>query len=347
MKYRLMAIIPVVFMLMVASNDALGQGWEHMLQKLYMAAKPEGSVAFNSGGGELSVGGKEGIEKFTKRFPGIRLDVTGISSTKLFPRIVAEARAGKISIDVDLGNPPAIKSLIDRGLIATLNPTELTDKPEKVSYLFDTRSPVARHQLTHFVYNTKLVSKADLPKRYEDLLDPKWKGKIGLDGRGPWEFTLLRILWGEQKFWQFIKSLGGQNPVWDTRCSASTDRVVTGEAYFGCGTFSTVHDLRAKGAPLEFVPLSPMYIYPQILTPYKGAAHPNAAKLLIAWLLSPEGIEVTDKIGSGLAIPGTRFLKGLKAIGVELHFGENLPLEQLLATETTRQEIAKAWGVLR
>ena len=347
MKYRLIAIMPVVFMLMVASNDASGQGWEHMLQKLYTAAKPEGRVAYNSGSGDLSVGGKEGIGKFTKRFPGIRLEVTGISSTKLFPRIVAEARAGKISTDIDIVNPPAIKSLIDRGLIETLNPAELTDKPEKVSYLFDNKLPVARHQLTHFVYNTRLVSKADLPRRYEDLLDPKWKGKIGLDGRGPWEFTLLRILWGEQKFWQFIKSLPGQNPLWDTRCTASTDRVATGEAYFGCGTFSTVHDLKAKGAPLEFVPLSPMYIYPQVLMPLKGSAHPNAAKLLIAWLLSPEGIEATDKVGAGLAIPGTRLFKGLKAIGVELHFGENLSLDQLLQTETTREEISKTWGVLR
>ncbi len=346
MRYRFLGGI-AIFLSMLASTDASAQSWEARLQKLYTAAKAEGSVSFNSGGGELSVGGKEGIAKFTKRFPGIRLDVTGISSTKLFPRIVAESRAGRISIDVDLGNPPAIKNLLDRGLIETTNPAEVTDKPERFSYLFPTKSPVARHQLTHFVYNTKLVAKAELPKRYEDLLDPKWKGKIGTDGRGPWEFTLLRVLWGEQKFLQFIKSFLGQTPVWDTRCSASTDRVVSGEVHLGCGTFSTVQDLKAKGASIEFVPLSPMYIYPQILTPYKGAAHPNAGKLLIAWLLSPEGIEANDKISSGLAVPGTQYLKNLQAIGVELYFGEKLTLEQLLATETTRDEIAKTWGAVR
>ena len=80
MKYRFLGSM-VGFLLMVASTDAWSQSWEARLQKLYTAAKAEGSVSFNSGGGELSVGGKEGMAKFAKRFPGIRLDVTGISST--------------------------------------------------------------------------------------------------------------------------------------------------------------------------------------------------------------------------------------------------------------------------
>jgi ABC-type Fe3+ transport system substrate-binding protein len=91
--------------------------------------------------------------------------------------------------------------------------------------VFSAKLPSVNHTTTHLAYNTKLVKKADVPKRYEDLLDPKWKGRIAVDGRGPYGFSHLRLVWGEERFWKFIKAFPEQKPIWDTRCSGSTDRV--------------------------------------------------------------------------------------------------------------------------
>lgn len=347
MNCKMVLMLLVALLSMVGVDDVLGQSWEQVLQKIYPAAKAEGEVVFNTGGGDIEVGGKEGIAKFTKRFPGVKVSIIAVSSTQLVPRVIAESRAGSLTVDMDVDDPQAAKPLIERGLVASINPAQLTDKPERLSFMFDNKLPVARHQITHLAYNTNLVSKADLPKTYEDLLNPKWKGKLSLDGRGPWGFTHLRLLWGEDKFWRFIKAFPDQKPSWSTRCNTATDRIVTGEAYIGCLSFARLEGLKAKGAPIEFLPISPVFVRAEVLVPYKAAPHPNAAKLLMGWLLSPEGMEAVDKTGTGLALPGTRLYDSLRSTGAELYFADKLNMGQLDRLEQTRKEIAKVWGVVR
>jgi iron(III) transport system substrate-binding protein len=349
MMPKLIVLVAVVLASVFGgARDSSSQSWEEVLQKLYPAAKKEGAVFFNGAAGDgLEIGGKEGMAKFSKRFPGIKITVSGLSSSKLYPRVIAEARAGSLTVDMDAEDPPAVIPMIDRGLIATLNPKELTDKPEHFRFVFNNKLPVARNQITHLGYNTKLVSKQDLPKTYEELLNPKWKGKLAFDGRGMWGFTHLRILWGEERFWRFIKGLSAQQPLWATRCNSATDKVVTGEAYIGCVSMTSLDELKAKGAPVEFLPISPVFVRIEVFVPFKNSPHPNATKLLIGWVLSPEGIEAVNKVGSGLAVPGTPIYDFLKSTGVELYFADNMTPEQLNLVQKTREEMAQAWGAVK
>jgi len=349
MNYRLIILVSVVLAFICGgASDSSSQNWETLLQKLYPAAKKEGAVHFNgAGGGGIEIGGKDGMEKFSKRFPGISIVVSGLSSSKLYPRVIAEARAGSLTVDMDVEDPPAVKPMIDRGLIAMMDPKELTDKPEHFRFVFDNKLPVSRHQITHLAYNTKAVSKNDLPKSYEDLLNPKWKGRLAFDGRGMWGFTHLRILWGEDKFWKFINGLTAQQPLWSTRCNSATDKVVTGEALIGCVSMTSLDELKKKGAPVEFLPISPVFVRIELFVPFKNAPHPNATKLLIGWALSPEGIEAMNKAGSGMVVPGTPIYDVLKPTGVELFFADRLTPEQLDLVQKTRGEMAKAWGAVK
>jgi iron(III) transport system substrate-binding protein len=346
-KLSVLASVVIAFVF-VGARDSSSQNWEGLLQKLYPAAKKEGAVHFNGAAGDgLEIGGKEGIEKFSKRYPGIKIVVSGLSSSKLYPRIIAEARAGSLTVDMDVEDPPAVKPMIDRGLIAMMDPKELTDKPENFRFVFENKLPVSRHQITHLAYNTKAVPKQELPKTYEDLLNPRWKGKLAFDGRGMWGFTHLRILWGEEKFWRFIKAFPAQQPLWSTRCNSATDKVVTGEAHIGCVSMTSLDELKAKGAPVEFLPISPVFVRIELFAPFKNAPHPNASKLLIGWALSPEGVEATNKIGAGMAVPGTPTYDFLKAAGVELYFADRMNPEQLTLVQKTRGEMAQAWGAVK
>ena len=349
MKYRLIFLVFTVTTLVLGGpGNSSGQSWEQLLQKLYPAAKKESAVHFNgAGGGGIELGGKEGIEKFTKRFPGINVVVSGLSSSKLYPRVIAEARAGSLTVDMDVEDPPAVKPMLDRGLIAMLDPKELTDKPDHFRFVFDNKLPVTRHQITHLAYNTKAVSKKDLPKAYEDLLSPRWKGRLAFDGRGMWGFTHLRILWGEDKFWKFINGLTAQKPLWSTRCNSATDKVVTGEAQIGCVSLTSLEELQSKGAPIELLAISPMFVRIALFVPFKNSPHPNATKLLIGWSLSPEGVESMNKAGSGMVLPGTPIYDQLKAANIELYFADRLTSEQLDLVQKTRDDMAKAWGAVK
>jgi iron(III) transport system substrate-binding protein len=351
MKFRMLSI-SLVIVLSLCSKDASvyaqRQPWEEVLHKLYPAAKAEGEVVVNLAALEnVALGGKEGRAKFAKRFPGVNVKLTHVSSSKIGARIIAEARAKMLTLDFYVDDLVPAKQMVDRGLVASLSPAELTDKPENHIFKFDQNLPIAQHLVSHLAYNTKLVNKSELPKRYEDLLDPKWKGKLAIDARGPHGFTHLRLLWGEEKFWRFIKAFPEQKPIWAGRCSDATDKVVAGEAYIGCLNYTNLAALKALGAPLEFLPMDPLLVRPEVFIPMKNSPHPNATKLLIGWMISPEGITAVDKAGAGLAVPGTRYYDGLVASGVKLFQVDKLSFDQVLFLGKTRDEIAKVWGIVQ
>ncbi|MEE8074623.1 MAG: extracellular solute-binding protein [Candidatus Binatia bacterium] len=326
--------------------QAQKQPWEKVLDRLYPAAKAEGQVTLYMSS-EFPLGSKEGEAKFKKRFPGIEFSFIKLSRSKAPARIILETRAGRNTVDGYWDYPETAKAMIDRGLISKLNPAELTDQPEKWNFMFDHNLPVVGQFINTFYYNTKLVSKSELPKRYEDLLDPKWKGKLAMDARGPRGFTHLPLIWGEEKFWRYIKALKEQNPIWTRRCTTTMDKVLTGEALIGCTTSSLEKRHKAKGQPVEYLLLNPVSVKPTILLPIKGSPHPNAIKLVIAWLLSPEGVEAVGKTGYGLLQPGTGFYETLKALGAEFFLGGKLTIDQMIAMGKTRKKIGKTWGIIK
>ena len=155
--------------------------------------------------------------------------------------------------------------------------------------------------LSAFSYNTKLVAPNQVPRSYYDLLKPEWKGKIATS---PYQGTFLNFLglpnvFGHQGMLDYVKKFSAQ--VGGIFVCGETDRVVSGEfALYGidCGDHETRLRER-KGEPIaefypkEGVPLN--YISPAIpLT----TQHPNAARLLIVYLLSRQGQQdMWDMVG--------------------------------------------------
>jgi iron(III) transport system substrate-binding protein len=323
-----------------ASNAA---GWEDLLAKLYPEAKKEGELVFNTERIE-EIGGKEGVAQFEKRFPGIKVVFNGLAGSQLPSRIAAEAKAGRVSIDAFRSDPAFVDPLVSRDLLLKIDPAELTDQQIKV--FLDGHFIKLSDHISNFIVNTALVKPQDRPKRYEDLLDPKWERRIVLDARGGQIAHLLsEKYWDEKKFWSFVKGLKDNKPLWTSRNTEAMAKITSGEGYVGTGSYAAVEELKRKGAPVDFLFLGPALSQVRGVSIIKAAAHPNAAKLFIGWLLSPEGLEARDVYAVGTITPGTTLYDKVKAAGAQISYEETM--DQVRARDEVGDKITKEWGVLK
>src|SRR5207237_5217575 len=156
-----------------------------------------------------------------------------------------------------------------------------------------------RHSYYSIAYSTRLVPADKVPKSYDDLLDPQWKGKmawrIGSASGTPLFITNLRLAWGEERARAYFEKLKEQKIVNFGAGSARTlvDRVIAGEYAIALNIFAH-HPLisKAKGAPVNSRLMDPVAATAATMGIVKGAKHPNAALLLIDFILSKEGQEV-------------------------------------------------------
>jgi iron(III) transport system substrate-binding protein len=150
-----------------------------------------------------------------------------------------------------------------------------------------------------FVYNTRLVSDAEVPRKWEDLLNAKFKDKIASPkAGGGWD--MLRGIWSEDQIVAFLKDVAKQNPTPTPAALDGLNRVATGDSYL---TNSTSLDLalnlkNQQGAPVAVAPLSPLYVNPLGLFTLKDIAHPAAAELFMLWMSTPEAKQAMQQTGN-------------------------------------------------
>ena len=142
-------------------------------------------------------------------------------------------------------------------------------------------------------YNTDLVKGADIPKEWDDVLNPKWKGQ-GSWWFNPQPWATLAGVWGESRAVSFLDRLLAH----DWRLSRSPATVSawlsSGETPIGIVVLHRMQAAQSKGAPVGWTFADPVPV--QLITYgiLKEAKNPNAAKLLIHWLTTPEGAKVYE-----------------------------------------------------
>jgi iron(III) transport system substrate-binding protein len=264
---------------------------------LYEKAKQEGAVVV------YTVWDVEHIvsilDAFSKRYPGIKTSYWQGRNPEIVQRTVTEFQAGKESVDIILSDnaPPVIRAA------GAIQPYETVQKDFLV--LHDPTMPVVSLQIQALVYNTKKLKPGDLPKNWEDVANPKYKGNVALDDpmrAGPLSSQLagLKELWkNDAKYVGFVKGLKALNVPVNKSTSAMFRLVVSGE-YSICEP-ALLHDAMEerdeKHSPVEIVKTAPPVVFPRYGGIYAKAPHPNAAKLLAEWLITTEGQAALDKVG--------------------------------------------------
>jgi iron(III) transport system substrate-binding protein len=273
-------------------------------QQLYEAAKKEGIVWFQTG--VPTDRWAPFINHFQKKYPGIKLEMMNVRGTDIATRVITEASAGKLTIDVILNNIQQILPLIQRDLLVKI-PDDVwaINKVDIKNVFLDSRFAAAYDTPPIWMYNSSLVKPADVPKNINDLLKPMFRGnKIVLTPSG----SIWGYLWpdwkagNKQKVIDWVKKLREQNPLIAQSLVGTPTTVATGEALLGI-TFAASYLTLPSNTPVKIAPITPTYATPHGVDVLKGAAHPNAALLLASFAAGPEAQPVYWESLQGPTLP--------------------------------------------
>ena len=255
-------------------------------EKTVELAKKEGRVSFYT-----SMAATESrllADAFQAKYPFLRVEITRLSSEKLLQRTITEHRTGSDLFDVVTNSGMEIHLLAKAGLLARYV------SPEAQAFFADSKDPGGRwvdmySNLRVITYNTQFVPKERVPKRYEDLLAPAWKGQIGFpEGQYSWYATMLRIM-GEDKGRKFMHVLGRQDLHYRAAPVLITQFVAAGEFNLGLVYENQVLRFKKQGAPLDVAPLPFVTKNMHPLALAAAAPHANAGKFFVDFVLSKEG----------------------------------------------------------
>jgi len=186
------------------------------------------------------------------------------------------------------------------------------DPPEAASYPAATKDKekfFTAIYARNFVmgYNTAMVAEKDRSRDWPDLLDPKWKGKFGIDEEEfEWYGTLVDY-WGREKAGKFIKALASQQPVLRRGHSLLSQLLAAGEFPIALVFPFEIEQLKRKGAPVEWSNVSdPIVTSINVVALSSKAPHGNAGKLLINYILSEEGQTIIKNVSRVPIRPGVK-----------------------------------------
>jgi iron(III) transport system substrate-binding protein len=287
-------------------------------QKLIEGAKKEGQVVIYAAM-IVNQAMRPIAEKFGKKYPFIKLTYWRADSEDIVQKASAEVRASNVVADVIEGTG-AGEQAVQAGIVVPYYTPVLAAFPEQYRDPNGLWTPT-RISYYSIAYNSRQVPADKVPKRYEDLLDPMWKGKmawrIGSASGTSLFLTNLRLAWGEDKARAYFAKLKDQKIVNFGAGSARTlvDRVIAGEYAIVLNIFAH-HPLisKAKGAPVNSQLMDPVASTASTMGLVKGAKHPHAAMLLIDYILSKEGQEILSNAEYFPADPAVPPLPSLASV---------------------------------
>ena len=234
---------------------------------------------------------------FERKYPGIKVRATRANATEVAIKILGESRAGRVQVDVFDGTTTPVP-LKKEGFVLQWLPDSAKDYP---AMLKDTEGYWVASNLYVITpaFNTSLVPRGTEPKSYQDLLDPKWRGKMAWNGFptssgvGGFVGTALAEM-GEEKGKVYLRDLAKQH-VANLPGSAREvlDQVIAGEYAIALQIFNHHAVISArKGAPVDWIKMEPATENLSVISVHKNAPHQNAAKLLVDFIISREGQQV-------------------------------------------------------
>jgi iron(III) transport system substrate-binding protein len=232
------------------------------------------------------------LAKGVKKRYGISFKLIRVGGLASRERILNEAIGGVVEYDLVNVSGELREHYIKSGIIVPVKYTSLF--PDFNKKLISPRNYFVAAGFTRYgiVINTKMIKAGQEPKTWEDCLDKKWKGKIGVYTR-PRAFYALWDFWGEEKSLAFHKALRTQKPTWVSNQTSTVVKLWAGEYPFICGiAYHSVRNVlrRDPTSPIKFVvPPQLPFAIGEAMAVMKGAKAPNGAVLLAAYLSSEEG----------------------------------------------------------
>jgi len=228
---------------------------------------------------------------------GIKVEIWRALSEKVVQRALTEARARRHAVDVIETNGPEMEMLAREQLFAELKSPHLADIPA---------SAMPKHRqwipdrVNFFVvaYNTNKVQREDLPLSYQGFLDPRWKGRIGIEATdAEWMATLVKK-WGEKPGMDYFRRLADMKPDVRKGHVLLAELIAAGEIPVGLTVYNAnAESLKRRGAPIDWAPVQPVVARAQGIGIARNAPNAKAAAAFVDFVLSPEGQELLNSMG--------------------------------------------------
>jgi ABC-type Fe3+ transport system substrate-binding protein len=243
------------------------------------------------------------IDAFQARYPFIRVTYEHMRPPEVYTRVTGEVTAGRPTADLVIVSLTTGLRMAEEGRFLPYISPEAAAYPETFKDKDGLWTAFVLLPIV-FVYNTKLVKPEELPKTLEELVDPKWKGKIvmhdiTLGTTGTQWLVSLRDYIGESKWNDFIRRLLDLKPSLDISVSAVAEYVAAGE--YPIGMITNLHDavrLKIEGAPIDyFLPEGvPILTTVSLIAIIKTTQNVNSAKLFVDFALSQEGQTIIGNV---------------------------------------------------
>jgi iron(III) transport system substrate-binding protein len=253
-------------------------------EKLIAGATKAGAVTVYSSTNQEDLALLAGA--FEKKY-GVKVVVWRASSEQIVQRGVTEARAGRFDADVFETGAAAMESLHREKLLQAvkspaldgLNPAALTAHGEWTGTRYNVLVPA---------YNTQAVRREELPRSYDDLLDPKWKGRLGIEADDSDWFGALMDQLGEDRGIGLFRRIAAANGVSVRKGhTLLAGLIISGEVPLAIATYAyRVEQLKNKGAPVDWFTLAPVIARFDGIGVARRAPHPEAAVLFFDFMLT-------------------------------------------------------------
>jgi iron(III) transport system substrate-binding protein len=230
------------------------------------------------------------IKPFEDKY-GIKVNVWRAGTDKVLQRAVAETRAKRHEFDAVHFGAPEMEALSREKILQPVNSPVHRDL---LAGSVPAHKEWAATILSVWVqaYNTQAVRKADLPRTYQDLLDPKWKGKLGIEAKNDdWFATVVHQMGGEQQGVEYFRKLVAANGISPRQGhTLLNNMVVSGEVPLALTVYNYMPEqAKKKGAPIDWFVIEPAIARANAIGVARHAQHPNAALLFYEYLLGPDG----------------------------------------------------------
>jgi len=225
---------------------------------------------------------------FEKRY-GVKVRVWRSASEKVLQRAVIETGAGRHEFDAIHTSALEMEALYREKVLQPVAPAH------GVQLLAGALRPHRAWTATYLsfwvqAYNTSVVKKEDLPRTYQDLLDPKWKGKLGIEARVPEWYATVAMDMGEERGIRFFRELVARNGI-SVRGGHTllSNLVIAGDVPLALTMYQYITEgAKRKGAAVDWFVLEPAVARMSGVGIAQRAPHPNAALLFYEFMLSTE-----------------------------------------------------------
>ena len=314
---KIFAVTGVLSLLGGAATMAVAADLPAPVKKLLSAAVKEGEATVF--GTTMNPRQVKMMNNGFNKFYGTKIKLNQVGGRHTRKRVeVIRALKNNVPTGLDLFWTSSPRALIKGNAIVKFNWAKELGLPKG---LMQGEYGIKTHDsyLTMVTINTKLVKPADAPTSYDDLLKPKWKGKLAMP-RSPSPWIYFSYAFGEKKAEQYLQALlKKQNVKTLPRYPDVRSRIIAGEYAIGLGTEAWA-EIR-KGAPVKHPNMDVVILAARAAYIVKDSKSPNIAKLWGYWVVSPAGQKtIHDVRGYSLISTKTgdmyKYVQGKKVIDV-------------------------------